>query len=158
MGNHGSQWASQMYQFMLNRYLDSRKSTVILAERQTWEREFKYICQLADCEEPPPKQGKRGKPRNTMGRNRLNQLTALKDGWLDFAFTDDIPFSNNQAERDNRCLKTRQKVATNFQTIKGAKHYSRIQSFTSILRKHSMKTFRHLIDVLDRKDIVFQAG
>lgn len=154
----GSKWAAKMHQFMLDLYRESRKATVILADRQTWEREFKYICQLADCEEPPPKQGKRGKPKNTRGRNLLNRLTAHQGGWLAFAFTEDVPFSNNQAERDIRCLKTKQKVATNFQTIKGAKHYARIQSFTSTLRKHSMNVFRHLIDVLDRKDIVFQAG
>ncbi len=47
---------------------------------------------------------------------------------------------------------------TNFQTVKGANHYAHIQSFTSTLRKHSMNVFRHLIDFLDRKDIVFQAG
>jgi hypothetical protein len=138
---------------MLNLYHDSRKVTIILANRQTWEQEFEYICQLVDCEEPPPKQGKIGKPKSTRGRNLLNRLTVHQDSWLE-----DVPFSNNQAERDIRCLKTKQKVATNFQTIKGAMQYARIQSFTSTLRKHSMKIFRHLIDVLDKKDIVFQAG
>jgi transposase-like protein len=147
-----------LYQFMLDLYRDSRKATVILADRQTWEREFKYICQLADCEEPPPKQGKRGKPKNTRGRNLLNRLTAHQDGWLAFAFTENVPFSNNQAERDIRCLKTKQKVATKFQTIKGAKHYASIQFFTSTFHKHSMNVFRHLIDILNRKNIVFQAG
>jgi hypothetical protein len=107
-----------MHQFMLKLYLDSRKVTIILADRQTWEREFKYICQLANCEEPHPKQGKRGKPKNTMGRNRLNRLTAHQDSLLAFAFTENVPFSNNLAECDIRCLKTKQKVATNFQTIK----------------------------------------
>ena len=69
-----------------------------------------------------------------------------------------MPFTNNQAERDIRCLKTKQKVATNFQTFKGAQHYARIQSFTSTLRKHSMNVFQNLIDAFDRKTIVFQAG
>ncbi len=85
-------------------------------------------------------------------------LTAHQDGWLALAFIEEVPISNNQAERDIRCLKTKQKIATNFQTIKGAKHYALIKSFTSTLRKHSINIFRHLIDVLDRKEIVFQAG
>jgi transposase len=153
-GDPDSKLASKMHQFMLELYRESQKSTVVLADLQTWERESKYICQLADFEELPTKQGKRSKLKNTSGRNLLNRLT----GWLSFAFTEDVPFSNNQAERDIRCLKTKQKVATNFQTIKGAKHYARIQSFSSTLRKHSMNVFRHLIDFLDRKDIVFQAG
>jgi transposase len=154
----GSKWAAKMHQFMLDLYRDSQKATVVLADRQTWQQEFKYICQMADCEEPPPIQGKRGKPKNSKGRNLLNRLNDHQDGWLAFAFIEDVPFSNNQAERDIRCLKTKQKVATNFQTVKGTKHYARIQSFTSTLRKHSMNVFQNLINALDRKDIVFQVG
>jgi transposase len=147
-----------MHQFILELYQNSRKATVVVADKQTWERAFRHICQLADIEEPPPKQGKRGKPQNSKGRNLLNRLTKHQDGWLAFAFFEGIPFSNNQAERDIRCLKTKQKVATNFQTFRGAKHYARIRSFTSTLRKHSMNVFQNLIDVFDRKSIVFQAG
>ena len=155
---NGSKWAAKMHQFMLDLYRNSQKATVILADRQTWEREFKHICQLADSEEPLPIQGKRGKPKNSKGRNLLNRLTDHQDGWLAFAFAEGVPFSNNQAERDIRCLKTKQKVATNFQTFKGAQHYARVQSFTSTLRKHSMNVFQNLINAFDRKPIAFQAG
>lgn len=155
---NGSKWAKKMHQLMLDLYRTSQKATVILADRNTWEREFRYICQLADSEEPPPVKGKRGKPKNSKGRNLLNRLIDHQDGWLAFAFVEEVPFSNNQAERDIRCLKTKQKVATNFQTIKGAKHFARIQSFTSTLRKHSMNVFQNLINVFDRKSIVFQTA
>lgn len=156
--NNGSKWATKMHHFMLDLYRNSQKATVTVADRQTWEREFKYICQLADAEEPPPLQGKRGKPKNSKGRNLLNRLLDHQDGWLAFAFVESVPFSNNQAERDIRCLKTKQKVATNFQTFKGAQHYARIQSFTSTIRKHSMNVFQNLISVFDRKSITFQDG
>lgn len=154
----GSKWAAKMHQFALDLYQTSQKATVVVADRQTWEREFEHICQLADSEEPPPVQGKRGKPKNSKGRNLLNRLTGHQDGWLAFAFVEGVPFSNNQAERDIRCLKTKQKVATNFQTLKGAQHYARIQSFTSTLRKHSMNVLQNLINAFERKTIVFQAA
>lgn len=154
----GAKWAAKMHQFMLDLYRTSQKAAVVVADRQTWEREFKHICQLAHSEEPPPRQGKRGKPKNSKGRNLLNRLIEHQNGWLAFAFVQGVPFSNNQAERDIRCLKTKQKVATNFQTLKGAKHYARIQSFTSTLRKHSMNVFQNLINVFDRNSIPFQAG
>jgi transposase len=155
---NGSKWAAKMHRFILDLYRNSQKATVIVADRQTWEREFKHICQLADAEEPPPVQGKRGKPKKTKGRNLLDRLLEHQDGWLAFAFVQGVAFSNNQAERDIRCLKTKQKVATNFQTFKGAQHFARIQSFTSTLRKHSMNVFQNLINVFDRKSISFQAG
>jgi transposase len=155
---NGSKWAVKMKEFILDLYQNSQKATLVVADKQTWEREFNHNCQLADQEEPPPKQGKRGKPKNSKGRNLLNRLLNHQDGWLAFAFINSVPFSNNQAERDIRCLKTKQKVATNFQTFKGAQHYARIQSFTSTLRKHSMNVFQNLINAFDRKPIAFQAG
>ncbi len=53
---------------------NSQKAALVVADRQTWEWAFKHICQLADKEELPPKQGKRGKPKNSKGRNLLNRL------------------------------------------------------------------------------------
>jgi transposase len=155
---NGSKWAEKMHQFILDLYRNSQKATVIVADRQTWEREFKHICRLANAEEPPPLQGKRGKPKKTKGRNLLDRLLERQDGWLAFAFVQTVPFSNNQAERDIRCLKTKQKVATNFQTFKGAQNHARIQSFASTLRKHSMNVFQNLVNVFDGKSIVFQAA
>ena len=154
----GSKWAAQMHQFILDLYRTRQKATAGVADRQTWEREFKHICQLADSEEPPPVQGKKGKPKKSKGRNLLNRLIKHQDGWLAFAFVENVPFSNNQAERDIRCLKTKQKAATNFQTFIGAQHYAGIQSYTSTLRKQSMNVFQNLINIFDGKSIVFQVG
>jgi transposase len=158
LAENGSKWASRMHCFFLQIYQASQKGTAPVADHQAWVLQFEHICHLADKEEPPPKQGKKGKPKNSKGRNLLNRLLKHRDEWLAFAFADNVPFTNNQAERDIRCLKTKQKVATNFQTVKGAQHYARIQSFTSTLRKHSMNVFLNLINAFDRKTIVFQAG
>jgi transposase len=135
---NGSKWAPQMHRFMLQLYQASQRGTASAADPPAWLSEFEHICQSADREEPPPRQGKRGKPKNSKGRNLLNRLIKHQSEWLAFAFEQNVPFSNNQAERDIRCLKTKQKVATNFQTLTGAQHYARIQAFTSTLRKHSI--------------------
>jgi hypothetical protein len=108
---------------------------------------------LADDEEPPPKQP--GKPKNTRGRNLLNRLTAHQGGWLAFAFTEDVPFSDNQAERDIRCLKTKTKGPQLPELSKVRSTMRASSPLHQPFGKHSMNVFRHLIDVLDRKDIVF---
>jgi transposase len=153
---NGSKWAAQMHEYFLNLYHASQKASQVVSDKKTWEEQFNTICQLAQTEEPAAQQGKRGKPKNTKGRNLLNRLVKNKDGWLAFAFVEQIPFTNNQAERDIRCLKTKQKVATNFQTFKGAEHFARIQSFVSTLRKHNMNAFQNLIKVFDNTETVFQ--
>jgi transposase len=61
----GAKWAAQMHRFMLDLYRAGQKATGSATDRETWEREFKYICQMADAEEPPPMQGKRGRPKNS---------------------------------------------------------------------------------------------
>jgi len=121
-------------------------------------RRFEQICQLADVQVPQPTQKGRGKPQNSKGRNLLNRLTSHRDAWLTLAFVPDVPFTNDQAERDIRHLKIKQKVATNFQTFKGAQHHARIQSFSSTLRKHSMNVFPNFIKILDGERISFQVG
>ena len=155
---NSSKWAAKMHQFILDLYHASQKGTLPVSDEKNWLREFTHICELGDKEEPEPVKGKKGKPKSTKGRNLLNRLIDHHDEWLAFGFVKGVPFSNNQAERDIRCLKTKQKVSTNFQTLRGAQHYARIHSFTSTLRKHSMSVFQNLINAFDRQPIVFQAG
>ena len=151
-----SKWAAQMHHFLLDLYQATQKATQVVTNKDVWLHEYQHICRQADAEESPPTQGKRGKPKKTKGRNLLERLVKHHDAVLAFAFHQEVPFTNNQAERDIRCLKIKQKVATSFRTLTGAQQYARIQSFVSTLRKHSMNVWQNLIDVFDNKSIVFQ--
>jgi transposase len=125
-------------------------------QKQVWVKKYQDICKKADKEEPPPIKGKRGKSKSTKGRNLLNRLTEHQEGVLAFAFLEQIPFTNNLAERDIRCLKTKQKVATSFRKVKGAQNYARIQGFIASVRKHKMNVFKQIQNVLEHKNIEFR--
>ena len=155
---NGSIWVVEMKQLLLDLFELSQKATLIVPDKDIWLQKYQAICQKADKEEPPPIYGKRGKPKNSKGRNLLNRLIEHQNGILAFAFNQGIPFTNNQAERDIRCLKTKQKVATSFRTFKGAQQYARIQSFVSTLRKHNMNVFQNLTNILNQKQISFYQG
>ena len=155
---NGSVWAAEMHKLLMEIYKESEKATKILPNKEIWIERYKLACQHADKEEPPPVQGKRGRPKNSKGRNLLNRLVKHQDGVLAFAFEQGIPFTNNQAERDIRHLKTKQKVATSFRTFKGAEQYARIQAFVSSLRKHNMNVFQNLVIVLQNKTVDFTAA
>ena len=154
---NGSLWAVEMKQLLLDLYNLSEKATLIVHDKQLWIDKYLLICKNADEEEPKPIQNpnKRGKVKNSKGRNLLNRLVEHLNGILAFAFIETIPFTNNQAERDIRCLKTKQKVATSFRTFDGAKHYARIQSFVSTCRKQQMSVFQNLINIFEHKQVVF---
>ena len=67
-----------------------------------------------------------------------------KPAVLAFALHAEVPFTNNQAERDLRPVKVKQKIAGCFRTLGGAHHYARIQSFIATARKQQRHVFKEL--------------
>jgi len=65
----------------------------------------------------------------------LNRLTEYKDCYLLFIRDYAAPFTNNQAERDLRPCKTKQKVSGCFRSWAGVTRYAKISSFISSVKK-----------------------
>jgi transposase len=76
--------------------------------------------------------------------NLLDRLLKHTDSILAFAEFEAVPFTNNQAERDIRPIKTKLKVAGCFRTTDGANRYARIQGFISTCRKNNLNVFQQL--------------
>ena len=129
-----------------------------IGEIEKYEKSYERVLRKGEKEEPPPKKGARGRAKRTKGRNLLERLKKHQEAVLRFAKEENVPFTNNQAERDIRCLKTKQKVATSFRTFAGAQYYARIQSFVSTSRKHRMNVFQNLINIFNKKAVVFETA
>jgi transposase len=68
-------------------------------------------------------------------RRMVNRLDKNKDSYLLFMRDYDAPFTNNQAERDLRHCKTKQKVSGCFRSWQGVLNYCRIRSFLDTKNK-----------------------
>ena len=150
-----SEWAKEMQEFLFEMYEASEKGNKILENRKKWEAIYNQICEKGEVEEPPPEMNKKGRPKNSVGRNLLNRLKKYQAGIMEYAFAEGIPFTNNQAERDIRCVKIKQKISNSFRSQTGAANYARIQGFTSTTRKQGMNVFTEIANVFDDQPISF---
>lgn len=95
-------------------------------------------------------QFKKNSRKKRPGHNLLIRLRDFKMETLRFLY-DNVPFSNNLAERDLRMIKLKQKVSGSFRTKSGAHSYLMIRSFISTIQKQGKNILQYIRDVIDDK-------
>lgn len=110
-----------------------------------FERRYSAILAEGEALHPPPERPPKGRrPKQTTPRNLLDRLRDHRPEIL--AFMDDfrVPFDNNQAERDLRMMKVKQKVSGGFRTLTGAKEFAAIRGYISTMRKQGHSVLQAL--------------
>jgi transposase len=82
--------------------------------------------------------GETGAGTKPKSRNPLEWLTGREDEVLRFMTVKEVPFTNNQAERDLRMIKVQQKISGCFRSWEGARIHCRICSYISTRAKQGM--------------------
>ena len=155
-------WALSMSKLLLlaNRYKHSFQGSVIPKQiRQRLGNLYELIVTRGlnyhQSLKPLERKNNRGRKKRRAGHNLLIRLREYKEDVLRFMEKPEVPFTNNQAERDLRMIKCKQKISGGFRTKKGAENFATIRSVISTVKKQSLDILESIKDIIQGKTIVF---
>ena len=147
-------WAEQTIDLLLEAYRQTQQVGAL--NRVTYyeyKRRYFDLLRQGLVRYPPcypriaGRKRKRGKMRSLMVR-----LIRYHEAVWAFACHEEVPFTNNQAERDIRMAKLKQKINGGFRTEHGAHVFARIRGFCSTARKQGKQVFKELSRALQEPE------
>jgi len=132
----GQEWAVSMKSLLLemkktvDSYKEDDKTELSRYYRSKFEQRYNTVLAMAKSEITPSVTRKKSKAENLLIR-----FERYKDEITRFTQDFDVPFDNNQAERDFRNVKVKGKVSGCFRTDDGAKNYANTASVLGTAKK-----------------------
>jgi len=158
-------WAKDMFNLLLEikaeieiAIKNNHAENLSLKQIAGFEERYDKIIEKGFFANPPPKKKKtghkRGRVKQTPPKNLLDRLINYKNETLVFMYDFNIPFDNNQGERDIRMVKLKQKVSGTMRTIEGAEVFCNIRGYISTVRKNSLSVIDAIQDAFNRKPFI----
>jgi transposase len=119
--------------------------------RTRFTRQYDQLVKAGLRANPPPvPTGRRGRPYDGPIRNIVLLLRDRAEAILAFMHDFKVPFDNNQAERDLRMTKLRQKISGGFRSLAGVRTFCHIRAYLSTMRKQGHNALDVLTSVFAR--------
>ena len=140
----GQPWASDMIDLLLEakKLKDREQAGGRPVGSKTLERLQKCYFEILKAgyalnPEPKRRKGQRGKLKRGKALNLLDRFLNRQEEVMAFLIHE-MPFDNNQAERDLRMMKVKQKISGCFRSRKHAQSFARFRSIIGTARKQSI--------------------
>lgn len=145
--NFKQTWPGEMKELLLEIKQTIEDDLGILTQDQLDHFNYRYdaIVRLGEKENPLPKETgspKRGRKAKSKARNLVERLRDYKEDILRFMNDPEVPFDNNQAERDIRMNKVQLKVSGGFRSEGGSLAFDRIRSYIATAIKQGRSVFQ----------------
>ena len=162
----GHQWAKELASTLVEmkqaRDEALAKEQPTVSEERRRELEARYEDGIKQGLQKHPHVGKpsgqRGRGKQSTEHNLLRRLESKQSEVLAFLHEIDLPFDNNQAERDLRMMKVQQKISGCFRSEAGAKTFCGIRSYLSTARKQGVNLLTSIRDALAGSPSCFAMG
>ena len=110
---------------------------------RAWDRTIDRAIAFHEAR-PLLRTAKRGRKKRRTGHNLALRLHKNKVGCLRFLTDPRVPFTNNQAERDLRMAKLRQKISGGFRSVHGAYDFAILRAVIATARKQRWNVLQTL--------------
>ena len=138
------EWANELITLLMkvNEY---KKEKGVLSEEEFKILETRYREILDRGEKQVEDYKEKYGPRKTKSETLIKRLRKKESEYLRYAKEEDVPFTNNTAERGFRMLKTRMKIGGCFKNFDSAQDFMLVFSYIETCRKHGISS----IDALE---------
>jgi transposase len=147
--NFKQTWPVEMKDLLLEikQSIEDNLGILSVAEFEDFENWYDEILSWGDEENPPPLKTlasghKRGRAARSNARNLLDRMRLYKPDILRFMHDPEVPFDNNQAERDIRMSKVQQKISGGFRSAQGNAAFDHIRSYIATAIKQGISAFK----------------
>ena len=164
--NHSEQkWASAFIDLLLEmkkvkgKSVEKGKDFLSYYHYHKFDKKYDELIEQARKENPLPKttEKKRGRKKKGKILALVERLANYKASVCLFIHNFNVPFDNNQAERDLRMIKVKTKVSRCFRTEEGARDYLKIMSYVGTAHKQGYNAYEAIKNAITgHPDFIFE--